>query len=138
MNKIIVDFSENETVAKFLSDNLRKFNISKVGEYPYKPFVIYCTDENNQIIGGVKGEIFGGICRIYTAWIQEEYRRKGLGKNIFSTLDNFAIENNVKVIQLDTYDFQAREFYEKVGYKVIATLPHNLFEHTTYILRKQL
>ncbi|WP_237740856.1 GNAT family N-acetyltransferase [Legionella anisa] len=86
----------------------------------------------------MKGDIFGTLCRVFTVWIHEKQRRKGLGRELFVKLDAFAKENNCKMIQLDTAEFQAKGFYEKLGYQVIATLPDNFMGYTSYILRKYL
>ncbi|MBM3887151.1 GNAT family N-acetyltransferase, partial [Candidatus Dependentiae bacterium] len=45
-------------------------------------------------------------------------------------------KQDCEFVQLDTAEFQAKEFYEKCGYQVIATLPKNFKNYTTYIMRK--
>jgi hypothetical protein len=41
-------------------------------------------------------------------------------------------------VQLSTFSFQARPFYEKLGYEVFATLEDCPVGHCEYFLRKQL
>jgi hypothetical protein len=41
-------------------------------------------------------------------------------------------------VQLSTFGFQARPFYEKMGYEVFATLEDCPVGHCEYFLRKQL
>ncbi|HHF0524607.1 TPA: GNAT family N-acetyltransferase [Legionella anisa] len=135
---IITDFKENEVISKIIYGNLKKFNESIIGSYEAKPFIIYAKNDTSEILGGIKGDIFGTLCRVFTVWIHEKQRRKGLGRELFVKLDAFAKENNCKMIQLDTAEFQAKGFYEKLGYQVIATLPDNFMGYTSYILRKYL
>ncbi|WP_131779783.1 GNAT family N-acetyltransferase [Legionella bozemanae] len=133
---IITDFKDNGAVSKIIYDNLKKFNESIIGNYETKPFIIYAKNDTSEILGGIKGDIFGALCRVFTVWIHKKYRRKGLGRELFVKLDAFAQKNNCKMIQLDTAEFQAKGFYEKLGYQVIATLPDNFMGYTSYILRK--
>ncbi|HAU1410432.1 TPA: GNAT family N-acetyltransferase [Legionella pneumophila] len=135
---IVVDSTENKTVGDILYSNLKHFNESMIGAYETKPFCIYATNKENEVIGGVKGDIFGHLCRIFTLWIDENYRRKNIGTKIFKELDKFANDNNCKIIQTDTTEFQSKEFYEKMGFTVCATLPDNFMGYKSYILRKKL
>ncbi|KTD73277.1 GNAT family N-acetyltransferase [Legionella tucsonensis] len=135
---IITDFKENEAISRIIYENLKKFNETIIGNYEAKPFIIYAKNDTSEIFGGIKGDIFGTLCRVFTVWTHEKYRGKGLGRELFVTLDAFAKENHCKMIQLDTAEFQAKGFYEKMGYQVIATLPDNFMGYTSYILRKYL
>lgn len=136
--KISIDIEENEVISRVIFENLKKFNESIIGKYEAKPFIIYVSNNASVVIGGLRGDIFGKLCRVFTVWIDEKYRHKGLGRSLFKKLDNFAIENECKIIQLDTAEFQAKDFYEKLGYTVVATLPENFMGFTSYILRKTL
>ncbi|MCW8418685.1 GNAT family N-acetyltransferase [Fluoribacter dumoffii] len=136
--KIVTDFKENEIISKIIYENLKKFNESIIGKYEAKPFVIYAKNDESEVFGGIKGDLFGSMCRVFTVWIHERYRGKGLGRRLFEKLDVFAKENHCNMIQLDTAEFQAKGFYEKMGYQVVATLPENFMGYTSYILRKKL
>ncbi|QMT61719.1 GNAT family N-acetyltransferase [Legionella sp. PC997] len=135
---IVVDCTENKTVGNILYSNLKRFNELIIGAYETKPFCIYATNNENEVIGGVKGDIFGQLCRIFTMWIHENYRGKKLGTKIFGELEKLAIDNNCNIIQVDTTEFQAKEFYEKMGFSVFATLPDNFIGYKSFILRKKL
>lgn len=136
--KILTDFKENEAISKIIYENLKKFNESIIGNYEAKPFIIYAENDVSEPVGGIKGDVFGTLCRVFTVWIDEQYRHRGLGRDLFTTLDRFAKKNNCAMIQLDTAEFQAKGFYEKLGYQVIAILPDNFMGYTSYILRKKL
>ncbi len=135
---IITDFKDNEVISKIIYENLKKFNESIIGNYEARPFIICAKSDKSEVLGGIKGDVFGTLCRVFTVWIDENYRSKGLGRELFAKLDIFARENNCNMIQLDTAEFQAKGFYEKLGYQVIATLPDNFMGYTSYILRKHL
>lgn len=135
---IIIDCTQNQQIADTLYKNLKKFNESVIGPFETKPFCIYATNDNKEIIGGITGDVFGDLCRVFTVWVHENYRRLKLGSDLFHRLDELAKNNHCKIIQLDTAEFQAKGFYEKAGYSVVATLPNNFMGYTSYILRKEL
>jgi hypothetical protein len=52
--------------------------------------------------------------------------------------ERYAIEKGAEAAFLDTFSFQARPFYEKLGYKVFGTLEDQPPGHTHYWLAKKL
>lgn len=129
---------EIQRISKIIGQNLKKFNESKIGPYEFKPFTIYITNETNEVIGGIKGDLFDIICMVQSVWVHEEERGRGLGSKAFEKLEEFAKNSKCELIQLDTTEFQAKGFYEKLGFKVVAELPKNFKGFTTYIMRKNL
>ncbi len=75
--------------------------------------------ENDKFVGGVHGTITEDS--MYIAWlvVDEEYRENGVGKALMHKIEEKAKELNVYSINLGTVEFQARKFYEKLGYKVV-------------------
>ncbi|STX50190.1 Acetyltransferase [Legionella busanensis] len=140
MQKIKITFDEQEVnqTAKEIGENLRKFNESKIGPFEFKPFTLYLADEKDNISAGIKGEIFEQVCMVQMAWVTEKERHKGLGQKLFKKLEEVAHNYDCEFIQLDTAQFQAKPFYEKLGYRIVATLPRNFKSYTTYIMRKYL
>ncbi|WP_245710274.1 GNAT family N-acetyltransferase [Winogradskyella thalassocola] len=55
-------------------------------------------------------------------WIDEDYRNQGLGRTLLKHLENKAIKRGVSIAIVDTFDFQAEEFYIKNGYDVIGEI----------------
>ncbi|SRR5579883_1814892 len=130
------DADEVQKVGKLLGKSLKQYNESIIGIYEYKPFTIYLTNDENDVLGGIKGEILDKVCMVQIVWIHELERNKKHGTALFKKLESFAKENHCKIIQLDTAEFQAKPFYEKIGYSVVAILPENFKGYTTYIMRK--
>lgn len=63
---------------------------------------------------------------------------KKFGTKLINTLIDYCIENNLIGIHLTTLDFQAKGFYEKLGFKLIAKIenwPHGItrYEFIKYI-----
>ncbi len=94
-------------------------------------------DKEGNIIAGCTGYIFPwGAMYVDDMWVDEKYRRQELGSNLLQAVEKVAEERGCHVIWLGTWDFQARPYYEKHGYKVYCTLNDCPVGHTDYNLYK--
>ena len=78
------------------------------------------------------------VAYIDTLCVDEAYRGKGLGAKLLAEVESAAKEKGCYLIHLDTFDFQAKEFYEKQGYEVFGVLEDCPKEHSRYYLKKVL
>ena len=88
-------------------------------------FVLKIGNENGEIIGGCIAEAYEyHWSRMYldTLWVDERYRRQGLGSMIIREVERIAREKGCRVVTLGTASYMARPFYEKHGYTVFTTL----------------
>lgn len=138
---IIVDETENKFVIDIIRNGVLEFNAPYFGRNEIKPFVIYSTQSKNpneKILGGLCGYYGKKYIRVDLLWVDESSRQKGIGAELLKKLDEFAYAKNCKYIQLDTFDFQARPFYEKFGYVCIGTVDKWIEGHDCYFMRKTL
>ena len=82
-------------------------------------FVAY---KDEKAIGGAIGFIDYSWYFLDLLWIEEEYRGQDVGTILIRKIENYSMENNLIGIRMETWDFQARGFYEKMGYEVYAKL----------------
>ena len=93
---------------------------------------------DEKIIGGITAKMNFNRCHITGLGIKKEFRSGGYGKALLEKAEKTAIEIGAKLITLSTQDFQAREFYEKLGYTVFGTLVDCPFDGTTkYYMSKR-
>ena len=79
-------------------------------------------DDGGNVIAGSIG--FANCWReafLDNLWVDERYRKQGLGSALIEDFEKEVREKGCTLIHLDTFDWQAREFYEKHGYKVFGT-----------------
>ncbi len=62
----------------------------------------------------------------------------GVGTEIMQMAEREAMQRNCHGAWLDTFDFQARGFYERLGYRWFAELPDYPIGHTRYFMKKAL
>ena len=107
-----------------------------------KPEVIdkrFVIKKDDKVIAGIDADIYiWNILFVSVIFVDEEYRDKGLGSILLNKVESEAKKLGVKLSHLDTFAFQAKEFYEKHGYEVFGTLDDCPEGHKRYYLKKEL
>ena len=92
----------------------------------------------DEIVGGVIGATFWDWCHIDLMWIKEELRGHGYGQRLLTLAEDEARQRGAKHVYLDTFSFQAPDFYKKYGYQVFGVLPDYPAGHQLYFMTKEL
>ena len=139
-HQFYLEESSNAEVDEILSNGIQSYNESIIGKYTRKPFTIYAKNkENGEIIGACAGKITGKFCYIHRLWVDPDYRRKGIGSELFYQMENYAKNRNCQTVSLDTAEFQSKGFYEKLGYSVISIVDGIIFSgYKQYFMSKSL
>ncbi|WHI49863.1 GNAT family N-acetyltransferase [Microbulbifer sp. MLAF003] len=99
---------------------------------------MFAKSENGEIQGGIRATGFWNYCIIELLWLSEDTRGLGVGSELVAAAEKYALEKGFQYIRTETLSFQARPFYEKLGFKVYGELPDYPKGHTTYCLVKKL
>ncbi|PLZ04647.1 GNAT family N-acetyltransferase, partial [Fischerella thermalis] len=76
------------------------------------------------IVGGLIGETYWQWLYVDVLWVHELFRGKGYGDILLATAEQEAVKRGCQYAYLDTFSFQAPEFYRKRGYVVFGELPN--------------
>lgn len=101
-------------------------------------FAVFAKDATGKIQGGIRATAFWNYCFIELLWLCADTRGSGIGTQLMAAAEKYAMEKGFKYMRTETLGFQARPFYEKLGYKVFGELPDHPIGHTTYCLVKEL
>ena len=71
-------------------------------------------------------------------WLSDRARNSGIGRQIIESAEAFAIENGCEKAFVETTSWQARPFYERNGYTLLATLEDRPKGHASHYLTKTL
>ncbi|MEN4600755.1 GNAT family N-acetyltransferase [Pantoea agglomerans] len=82
-----------------------------------KQFTIEIRDDNDVVKGGLIAQTWWDMLEVQYLWIDELYRGKGYGKEMMLMAEANAKQKGCNKAYVDTFDFQAKGFYEKLGYK---------------------
>lgn len=99
---------------------------------------IFIVNPSDDVVGGVIANCFGGWMYISLLWIEKSLRNHGYGTQLVRLAEEDAIRLGCTHAHLDTYSFEARPFYEKLGYELFATLKDYPQGYSKYFLQKQL
>ena len=124
--------------ATFVRESLALFNVAATGDSYYSPLAIYLRDGRGAILGGAVGHLWGGWLDLSLLWVAEPLRGQGYGKKLLEAAEDEARAQGCRGVFLSTFSFQARPFYERFGYEVIADVPDYPAGHTYHLLKKML
>ena len=136
--EIVYDPLPPDALRRFVIDNLDAYNIAATGVSTWHPVDFFLKNGRGEWLGGLMGELWGGWLYVRILWVAEDARGRGNGTRLLRTAEEYAIERGCVAATLETMSFQARPFYEKLGYEVFAALEDLPPGHTKYYLRKQL
>ncbi len=121
-----------------VSDGLNSFNDSTVGISPLLDLMAAAYDENNSLLGGIKGHTQRGWLYVGWLWVSDTSRNSGLGSHLMKLAEKEALKRGCHASYLNTYSFQALEFYKKHGYEVFGELNDFPIGHSRIFLKKPL
>ena len=113
------------------------YNRSVIGAQPGKTVDVTVKDEG-AVAGGVVGEVWAGWLFIQLFWLQEALRGRDLGSEALQTLEAEARRLGATQAYVDTFSFQAPDFYRKLGYHEFGRLDGWPLGHSRYWMTKAL
>jgi GNAT superfamily N-acetyltransferase len=117
---------------------LRAYNIREAGDPHIRAVAIMLTDERGRNVGGLWGRMGYDWLFVELLAVPEDHRGRGFGTRLMREVERMARADRCAGIWLDTYDFQARGFYEKLGFELFGTLEDHPIGHRRFFLRKPL
>ncbi|MFL6682402.1 MAG: GNAT family N-acetyltransferase [Burkholderiaceae bacterium] len=87
-----------------------------------RPLVVFAREQAETVVGGALGRTWGECCELRQLWVAESHRRCGLGTRLVREVERHARERGCRLLYLETFSFQAKPFYEKIGYQVTAEI----------------
>lgn len=119
MNKKIFEFEITENpISKdldFLTDQINKDSKGHGSAYP---FAIFLRNQSGEMIAGCNGSIVFGSIYTDQLWVDPNYRNQGIGKEIMEAVHKYGKKQGCILATVTTMDFQAPNFYNKLGYAV--------------------
>lgn len=121
-----------------LGNLIRAYNQSKREPSKSEPLNIYVEDQQGNLIAGMVAETFGNWLEIEYLYVQEDFRGQGIGSNILNRAEKEARGRKCKYSFVNTYQFQAPDFYKKHGYEEVFALKEYPYTGERYYYTKAL
>jgi GNAT superfamily N-acetyltransferase len=123
---------------RFLEDKINQYNMTQVGAFDGRGLAIFIRNEHYEIIAGISGYTWAGMCEIEFLWVAPDLQRHSLGSQLLQAAELEARERNCSIMVLGSYSFQAPGFYERHGYQLVGQIENCPPNHTNYYFKKSL
>jgi len=124
--------------AQEIANQIRAYNRSKREEAESEPLNLYVEDEKGNLMAGLVAETFGNWLEIEYLFVREELRGQGIGSKLLQRAENEAKNRNCRFAFVNTYQFQAPDFYLSHGYKEVFALQDYPYTGQRYYYQKDL
>src|SRR5262245_39969273 len=114
--------SADESIRKAILDPLVEYNQAKTGRSDSRPLVIVVEGADGKVVGGLWGRTAYDWLFVELLFVPESLRGRGVGAELMLRAETEAISRGCRNAWLDTFEFQARPFYERLGYACFGEL----------------
>jgi GNAT superfamily N-acetyltransferase len=126
-------------VKKAMGDGLDEFNAAASGGKPNQSeFIIGARNARGEFLGGFYCQVYFETVFLKWAWVSDTARRTGIGRALMDKAEKESRLRGAVVMYLDTFSFQARPFYQKLGFTVFGTLDMGRSDMKRYWMSKRL
>ncbi|MGO9607559.1 MAG: GNAT family N-acetyltransferase [Candidatus Binataceae bacterium] len=114
-------------------------NVAATGLPDYYPVGFVIRGSRGEVLGGLLGGIWGGWMMVWSLWVDASLRGRGYGAALMARAHRYALEKSCTHSHLRTGSYEARPFYEQLGYSAYGELKdHPVAPHARYFLSRTL
>src|SRR4051812_32128066 len=136
--KIHADANPSEELVAAIRAGMRRYTESCVPWEEYTDLGFVARDDDGAVIGAILGNTGRGWLYVDVLWVTESARGQGVGTKLMQQAEDLARQRACFGSYLNTFSFQARPFYEKLGYAVFGTLQDFPIGHQRFYMSKSL
>jgi GNAT superfamily N-acetyltransferase len=136
--EIIFDPLPSEALTQFVSQNVIGVGYARTGVSDWHPVGFFLKSPRGEWLGGVTGYIWGGWLHVTFLWVSETLRGQRYGSRLMESAEALALEHGATAATVETFTYQAPDFYTKRGYQVFGRLDDYPPGHAKLFLRKDL
>ena len=134
--EIRVDEFTTPEIRDQIIDGLVSFNDAAAGAANHRSLAVVAR-QDCEAIGGLVSYTNWEWLYIVQLWVTDTLRGHGIGGRLVRAAEAEARRRGCKHAHVDTFSFQARPFYERLGYTVFGQLDDYAAGHTRYFLQKR-
>ncbi|MFC3748261.1 GNAT family N-acetyltransferase [Paenibacillus sp. GCM10012306] len=111
--------------SEYIRRKLIEFNAKNVPEAlssRYEEINLSVKDAHGTVVGGMLAVLCWNWIEVEILWVEESMRGQGYGKQLLNRIEDIAKEKDCTFIKLNTFSFQAPDFYPKYGYRLMAVI----------------
>ncbi|WNO60756.1 GNAT family N-acetyltransferase [Rheinheimera sp. MMS21-TC3] len=119
MPEFIADHTES--LATLAKQKIAEFNALHWDASLRQPLGLKKLNDAGEVIAVLTGRTFGNWFYLESFWLDKQYRGQGLGKAMLVEAEQIAKQRGCRYVLLDTLNFQAKPFYQQLGYQITWT-----------------
>jgi GNAT superfamily N-acetyltransferase len=127
-----------DTVRQFVRDRLDMYDVAATGRTDGWPVTSLLRDDHEEVAGGLLATIRAGWMHLQVLWVAEPCRGRGHGRALLGAAETLARERGCRHVHLESFSFQAPDFYRRLGDEPFAVLDDFPPGHAHHFLRKRL
>ncbi|MGQ8871242.1 GNAT family N-acetyltransferase [Paenibacillus sp. TSA_86.1] len=130
-----------EADSAYVRQQLVAYNAAHVSEAlrnRYEELHFHIRNEAGQIVAGVLSTLCWNWVELDILWVDAKERHKGYGTQLLQEIERLAREKGCDFIMLNTFSYQAPEFYQKHGYELMTLIDNAPTGHQHYYFKKDL
>lgn len=136
--KAALEDDPDDAVLNGIVTGIKGFNNEAVPNLVSRKIVAAIRDDKGALHGGIVGRLAGDSVYMEVVWNDDEVRGTGMGRQTMRLVEDEARKHGAREAWLYTMSFQAKPFYEKLGYTQFAELPWLGGQHKRHFMRKDL
>jgi ribosomal protein S18 acetylase RimI-like enzyme len=138
MDPLKIVYTDNPTSEEinFLYKGLSQYALEKKDMPLIKQWGFLLKNKQGDLQGGITGCFLYGCLVIDTLMISPSFRNQGYGTKLMQLAEELGSKNKCTFSTVNTMDWEAKGFYEKLGYQVEFTRHGYSNNSTFYFLRK--
>ena len=132
----IVDLTEEQV--DYIEESLEDYD-EKYISYKLEGRIQIGIEDDGKLVAGLDACMTAfKILYVSTVFVDENYRRKGYGKALILEMEKRAKELGANTIRLDTFNWQGKDFYEALNYKMVGSYDNEEDGYSEYFFLKRI
>lgn len=137
MTTLSVSTSIDSETASLIGEGLNSYNHDTAGPHNDQDLWVVARDAQGRVAGGLKGSSEYTWLFVEWLWIGPEHRGDRLGTQLLAKAEEEARQRGCIGVHLDSYTFQAPEFYKRQGYEEFGRIDDYPVGHSRVWLKKR-
>ena len=129
----------NPELNKKINAGFSRHAIAMTGyDEKYEPVAFVAKDEKGSFAGAVVVVLFWGALHVKYVYVEEKFRDSGIGTKLMKHALQYGRNNQCAFAFVETMNFQALDFYRKMGFELEFTRPGYKHNTSFHYLRRDL